>query len=282
MNKKVHSSVGLHMRVMTTLQDCLEQARTLQLPFFQCFFLHQPTASQIKISPEQARLFAKQVAQGFEPLFAHASYWINLASDPTSSGVGLLRFELEMAKRLGFKYVVLHPGSGSTPDAGQSIANIARKLNLLLKQEQEVVILLENTAFGNNSVGGKIEDLAAIRQELNHPEKVQFCIDTAHAYAYGYDLVQPEAREHFIQLLGMLLGFDAIQLIHLNDAGEAQGSKRDRHALFGQGTIGSQALSAFIKHADIYGKPCILELPMLAMDQQMAVLYQVQQLLNMR
>ena len=63
------------------------------------------------------------------------------------------------------------------------------------------------------------------------------CLDTAHLFAAGYDLV--EDYDGVITELERVLSLDRIRLLHLNDSKASLGSRVDRHEHIAQGRLGS-------------------------------------------
>src|SRR5207245_5732776 len=55
-----------------------------------------------------------------------------------------------------------------------------------------VRIALENTAGQGTCLGNKMEHLAAIYEDVNRPERLGICLDTAHLFAAGYDIRMPK------------------------------------------------------------------------------------------
>ncbi|WIV13933.1 TIM barrel protein [Proteiniborus sp. MB09-C3] len=60
---------------------------------------------------------------------------------------------------------------------------------------------------------------------------------------------------------GVEYGIERIKAIHLNDSMKELGSKKDRHAGIGEGTIGIDALINVIKHPQLKHLPFFLETP---------------------
>ena len=52
-----------------------------------------------------------------------------------------------------------------------------------------------------------------------------------------------------------------VQSLHLNDSMTPKGSKKDRHACIGQGTLGLDAIANFINHPKLRHLPFYLETP---------------------
>ena len=113
-----------------------------------------------------------------------------------------------------------------------------------------------------------------LKQLLDAPERLSFCLDFAHAHAFGYDLSD---AEHFIDLLDTKMGIDQIALLHLHDSAEPQGSSHDRHALIGEGTIGTEQLKKLVLHPRLINKPIILELPRASAETSRAMLQLVEE-----
>ena len=267
--------ISLHLRLVGSLRDIAERAIALQLPFFQCFLVIKSSGNIIRPTTEDVQDFIALRRQHFGALYVHGSYWINLAGI-VHNGHHALERELRMAKRLEFTHMILHPGSAKGAlHKDQGIDALAKTLNKVLKWEQHIKIVLENSAHGALSIGGDLQDFAQLLAKLDHPEKLLFCVDTAHAYSYGYDIAQAVEREKFIQLLDTTIGISRIALIHLNDTSEICGSKIDKHASTGTGRIGKEALKAFMLDARLASIPVLMELPVLPEDQEQIILDQV-------
>ena len=58
-----------------------------------------------------------------------------------------------------------------------------------------------------------------------------------------------------------LIGFDRIKAFHLNDCLKPSGSKVDRHAHIGQGTIGRTGFACLMQDPCFVKVPMILETP---------------------
>jgi deoxyribonuclease-4 len=188
----------------------------------------------------------------------------------------VLQRELELAKRLEFTHMILH--SGSTKGVKfreEGITIIANVLNRVLKRENDITIVLENTAHGGMAVGSDLHDFSRLLAKLDQPDKVKFCIDTAHAYAYGYDLATQKGQADFINVLEKTIGVSRIALIHLNDTGEKLGSRIDRHSILGEGLLGDDALKSFIFHPKLQDIPVLMELPVVSEEIELEMLRKV-------
>lgn len=264
---------GLHIRLMDSIVNVALKAKNYQVPFLQCFFVLQSTGKLAQFSAKEIQEFVQLRRTYFKQLYLHGSYWINLAS-AYNAGIAALHRELAFAKQLEFTHIILHPGSakGLTTRL-DGIDILARHLNALLKKERDIKVVLENTAHGNISVGSDITDFALLLQKLDEPERLSFCIDTAHAFAYGYDIVND--LDGFIAELDKTIGINTIVLIHMNDTQEKLGSHIDRHAIPGEGLIGQEALQRFIRHPRICHIPVLMELPVLEEEKELEVLQKI-------
>lgn len=271
----IHNRVGVHIRMRTSLRELQSRADSLDLPFFQCFFVPQETGKLIRITRYDTYEFLKWRRAYFGNLFCHVSYWVNLSSLNANGFTQLLR-EVSFAQRLEFTHFVLHAGTAKGATAKiEGIDALAKALNSLFSKEPHIVILLENSCHANLAIGSDIHDFKLLLEKINQPERLQFCIDTAHAYSFGYDIANIEVQEQFIDLLEKTIGIERIKLIHLNDTVEQLGSRIDRHAIIGKGLIGKQALHHFALHQRLAHIPLLLELPELSMEDELVVLNEI-------
>lgn len=262
-------NIGLHIRLKTTISQVAAKALRMGIGSFQTFVSHQ-TGGYHRLTEQDKKTFLA-LRPHFDTLYLHASYWIN----PGQPGVSTrpLDRELKLAHELAFNYVILHPGARAAHQTTEeSIDLIAQNLNDALKRHPHVHILLENTAHGGRSIGGDMQQLRDIREKIDQPERVNFCIDTAHAHVFGYDLRQTPSRHEFITLLAQKLGAQHIKLIHLNDAQHECSSHIDQHETPGAGTIGRHALIDFSHHPDLCSIPNLVELPVLSEEQEFEIM----------
>jgi deoxyribonuclease-4 len=92
------------------------------------------------------------------------------------------------------------------------------------------------------ALGSSFEELAEIRAKIPTPlrKRIGFCADTCHLYAAGYDLVRD--YEGIWQRWDDLIGLKHLRCLHLNDSKTPLGSRRDRHELIGEGSLGLESL----------------------------------------
>lgn len=226
-----------------------------------------PDREQIK------RLCELREQHDLMPLAVHDSYLINLAA-PTSivreKSIEGFRGELERAILIGAEYLVTHPGNYKGLTIEQGMLNVAEALALAwrgvepgLKKEAKLSILLENTAGAGAQLGGRLDELATIR-ELAGPYidvPIAYCLDTCHCYVSGFDIAEEIGLATLIATASEVLGLEHVPVIHANDAKAKLNSHVDRHAHIGAGYIGLEGFRRILNHPDLRGKAFILETP---------------------
>jgi deoxyribonuclease-4 len=268
-------NIGLHLRVDTTFTQMIEKAVRLEMPIFQCFLLSQTTGRLLPLTDEDVNAYLAIRRTHFKDLYVHGSYRINLAGVNDANHFALRR-ELEMAKRLEFTHMILHPGSAvGVAGKQEGIRIMAKLLNTLTRYEHDVQIVLENGAHGNKVVGSDLQDFVLLRSMLEQPDKITYCIDTAHAHSYGYRLDDELARNVFIDTIDQTIGLKNVVLLHVNDTNELLGSKMDKHAVVGKGVIGDETLKAWMLNERLAHIPAIMELPELSENDEIALLTKV-------
>ncbi|MCX5925672.1 MAG: deoxyribonuclease IV [Candidatus Dependentiae bacterium] len=267
--------VGLHIRLVESLAAAAEKAVRLELPFFQCFFTRQDTGTLMQFTDQEIALFLKEYREHFTELYLHGSYWINLAGIK-KNGYRSFEKEIELAKKMSFTHMVVHPGSAKgAQHKKEGIDAFAVALNKILKYEHDIQLVIENTAHGKMTVGSDINDFKLLLEKIDHPEKLTFALDTAHAFVYGYDMSTDIGQDAFIQLVDDAVGLERVSLIHLNDSSKGCGSCIDKHAVLGEGLIGELALKRFATNSQLAAIPMLLELPIMAEEQEYTIVEKV-------
>jgi deoxyribonuclease-4 len=216
---------------------------------------------------EECRLFRSALADtavGFSN--AHDSYLINLASpDPELRARSIECFAGELARcaALGLDALVSHPGN-YMDDRASGIARNADAITIALERVPgRTRLLLETTAGSGTALGASFEELAEIIERVAAPlrGRVGVCVDTAHIFAAGYDLVN--GYDGVWQRFADTLGMDRRGMLHLNDSKAPFNSRRDRHELIGEGAIGEGAFRRIMTDERLAGTPKVIETPKL-------------------
>ena len=201
---------------------------------------------------------------GIRMAAAHDSYLINLASaDPVVFDRSRVAFrgELERAASLGLDFVVTHPGNATDGDAASGLARNAAAIERALEETAGPGVLLETTAGSGRVLGSRFEELAALLDAIDLPQRrrVGICLDTCHVFAAGYDLRRD--YEGVIARLDDAVGLERLRLIHLNDSMAGLGSRRDRHAHIGRGALGPGPFRRIVQDERLRNVPKVIETP---------------------
>jgi deoxyribonuclease IV len=207
---------------------------------------------------------------------AHDSYLINCASpDPVlrARSIESLTMELKRCDALGLNYLVSHPGNFMDERASGIARNAESIVASLEAAKPSVVLLMEMTAGSGTAIGSTFEEMAELIGMIptKWQSKVGVCVDTAHIFAAGYDLIGD--YEGVFARFDDVIGLERMQFMHLNDSKVPLGSKRDRHELIAEGAIGEGPFRKIMNDPRFAKIPKVIETPKLkdaeAMDRRM-------------
>jgi deoxyribonuclease IV len=234
--------LGVHCSVAGGLEKAFVEAERLGIDTFQIFTRNQRQWKAKPIDEREELLFKEARRNSSAKLnFSHTSYLINLGSDNIDlweKSVRALQQEVERCSSLGLAYCVLHPGAAGSQTAEEAIIRIASGISYVLENSKDnnVMILLENTAGQGTSVGGRFENLGKIKEYVNHP-RVGFCFDTCHAFAAGYDIRTRSGLEDTLGEFEKYVGLEHLKVFHMNDSKGELNSRLDRHDHIGSGKL---------------------------------------------
>ena len=255
--------LGLHASVRGGYGKALDEALALGCESLQILPYarhHDPTKEELK-SFSAARSAAKI------QLLVHSRFAPCLASSDSvrrDRSIKHLTNELILTTALGGNAYVIHGGAyseGSSLDVG--VKNFSESVIMAVEQSAcRTPLLLENVPGGGRRMGGSLEDLARLQDALKPSlPNIGVCLDTAHAYAAGYDCSSAEGALKFLARAHRLLGLDAVQAFHLNDTRALLSSHREHHEHWGKGRLGSEGLKALLDREEFASAPGILETP---------------------
>jgi len=196
---------------------------------------------------------------------SHDSYLINLATaDPVLRDRSLASFKAELRRSvdLGLDAVVTHPGNATDGDRPRGLAqNAALVEEALAEIPGRTMVLLETTAGAGKVLGATFEELAEMIERISaeHRERVGVCLDTCHVYSAGYDLVGD--YDGVIGRFADVIGLERLRLFHLNDSQNPFGSRKDRHAEIGEGSLGDDPFRRIMTDERFAAVPRVLETP---------------------
>lgn len=258
---------GAHMSISGGIYKAFERGEKLGCETIQIF---TKNANQWRAKPlteeGAARFTAEQRRTAIEPVLAHNSYLINLASPIKAlwqQSLDAFREEIKRAQKLGVPYLVFHPGAhrGAGEEAG--LRRIAESVNLLHDQipSFNLMLLLETTAGQLTSLGHRFEQLREILCRIKQKDRVGICLDTAHVFAAGYDLRTTRALNATLDEFDKVLGLHTLKAIHANDSKKPLGSRTDRHEHIGKGFLGIEAFRLLVNEPRLAHLPMIIETP---------------------
>lgn len=209
----------------------------------------RPSSVQIELFKTVKRDFGMKV-------YVHAPYVLHAFAKPENKikNDQYVTKAVEFATELDCDGYVLHMGGTKWYSEDQYFV-LALELFDNLPTGAHCPILFENCASGN-SMSGDLASIVDLISKLQANQcTVGLCLDTLHAWAYGYDYTKPEG---FAKITDWSV-VSKLQLIHLNSGPEEVlcGSKYDRHAGLMEGTIPIQFFTNFLKA--IPGIPTIVE-----------------------
>jgi deoxyribonuclease-4 len=195
---------------------------------------------------------------------AHDSYLINLASpDPVLRARSIDSFaaELRRCRALGLHALVSHPGNYMDERASGLQRNAEGIAEALEREPGPTALLMETTAGQGTVIGATFEEMAALIDAIPAALRVRVgvCVDTAHVFAAGYDLVGD--YDGVWARFGDTVGFERLQMMHLNDSKAPFGSRKDRHELIGEGAIGAEPFRRIMTDPRLAAVPKVIETP---------------------
>ncbi len=257
--------IGMHVRVGGGYAAAIAHAKSIGCSAIQIFSTNPRSYRIPAVDAPGLDEFAKlREDAGLDPCVSHTPYLINLASDDPKiykGSLGLLQNDLRIASRGRIRYVNTHLGSYGKRDRKEGFTAICRALEAALETvEPNVFLVMENSAGAGSLAGGTLEELGRIVETVDHPQ-LGVCLDTAHAWAAGYEINSAAGVDRFVSEAAQCIGLDRIHLFHFNDTEVPLGANRDRHWHIGEGNIGFEGFRALLARPELHEKTAILETP---------------------
>lgn len=256
------SRIGRHLPTSGGLKETLRRAEALGCETLQ-IFVSNPQGWALPTPRPDAKAFADGARElGLWPVVAHSKYLINLASPDAAArerSIEVLARELAAAEEAGVDLVVVHCGSHGGAGEEKGMERLAG--GLLRARELAAVgsgnmveLAIENSVGAGTQLCSSFRDLGDVARSAG----VKVCVDTAHAFASGYDLLTPRGTRGVAEELKAALG-SSLALLHLNDAKNTLGSHRDGHRRIGEGQVPLECWSELFAALD--GVPVVMETP---------------------
>ena len=257
--------LGAHISIAGGLANAPARALDIGATAMQLFTKQPNRWEERRIGVREARTFRTALAaSGVRYVNAHDSYLINLASPDRAlrrKSILSFRAELRRCHALGLDALVSHPGNFMDDRASGIDRNADAITEALEKENGPTRLLMELTAGQGTVIGSTFEEMATLLQRIPATlrKRMGVCLDTAHVFAAGYDLVNDYdgVWAHFDDVLGIA----RLGLLHLNDSKVALASRKDRHELLGVGMLGEEPFRRIMTDAQLASVPKILETP---------------------
>lgn len=257
-------TIGTHMSIAGGIAKTAENVVKMNANTMQIFSRNPRGSSYKTYAQEEVEKFQQiRKSHAFGPVLAHAPYTMNLASATEKTyefACTVIREDIRRMDELKIENLVFHPGSHTGIGEEAGIANIIRGLDQAIAGTENIKVLLETMSGKGTEIGYRFEQLNQIRDGVQHPERIGICLDTCHVFAAGYDIVHD--LDGVLDEFDRILGLELLRTIHLNDSLMPFGSRKDRHAVIGEGEIGLEALLNVLRHPKLKDLPFYLETPL--------------------
>jgi len=258
--------VGVHVSIAGSIGRAVERAVALGCDTFQIFSRNPRGWASKELTTAGIEIFIRNLRTSrIFPAVDHMPYLPNLATpaeDLYHKSVATLTAELLRCGSLSLPYLVTHLGHHQGTGIEKGRERVCTAIDSAFSvTDNEVMILLENTAGEKNSLGSSFTDIRAVLDGIESRDRIGVCLDTCHAFAAGYDFRTPEAIAHTFEEFDSTIGINLLKLIHLNDSYGTLGSGLDRHEHIGLGHIGEEGFRHLLHHPLVRDLPCICETP---------------------
>ena len=249
----------------------------------ECIQIFAKSPRQWKATPmpleRRDEMRAARKIYDFGPILTHTTYLINITTtneELYEKSIYALADELVRGSIIEAVGVNTHLGNVPDGDRGVATVRAARAIERAFEIADETCkdrgiqnstrLILENTAGAGTLYGGTVTELCDVIAETSVPrERLGVCIDTCHAWAYGYDV---SARDGWQSLLNEFIAADMLDLWlfgHANDCKFGRGSNKDRHAWIGEGEIGFEGFKILLhlgkEHPELDRMCLMVEMP---------------------
>ncbi len=257
--------LGAHVSIAGGTHEAPRRARAIGATAMQIFTKMANRWAERPCEDDECAAFRSALGETqVRATVAHDSYLINLASpDETLRRRSTESFvaELRRCEALGLTYLVSHPGNYIDERASGIRRNADAITEALARVPGDTILCMEVTSGSGTAIGATFEDISELIDRVPEPYRARLavCVDTCHAYSAGYDLVN--AYEDVWKRFDDVIGFDRLKVMHLNDSKTPFASRRDRHELIGEGSLGEIAFRHIMNDERLSLIPKLIETP---------------------
>lgn len=258
--------IGAHVSTAGGLHNCFANAQKIGAECLQIFVANPQQFKARDLTAAEVDLFKSEWKKSkLGPVFAHASYLVNLASPDNKvrfGGLNNLIGHFKIAAALKLQGLIFHLGAAKGGDRAEAIVRMAEMMKKALAAVSgSAPLILENTAGGGTKLGASPEEFGEICRKVKS-NRVKICLDTAHMFEAGW-LCRFDKKEldEFVRRCDSAFGWAKVAALHINDSATACGSHHDRHENIGEGKIGLAGFQQLAVHPKFNKLPWILEVP---------------------
>lgn len=256
---------GAHVSIRGALHLAIDRAVAIGCECVQIFVGNPRQWRAVVYAEHDLNLFTmKRDRARLDPLVAHTVYLINLAAaDPTVYRLSTtaLTYAAQTMDRLGGLAAITHIGSSTDTAEPQTLRRITTALTRALKATTRSMILLENSVGAGGQIGGTFQEFRDIFEAMGEHPRLGVCLDSAHLFAWGWDLRTPKGVDAVVNAFDRVVGLRRLRALHLNDSKAPLGSHVDRHENIGEGAIGRAGFKALVNHPALQHLPAFIETP---------------------
>lgn len=260
--------VGAHVSAAGGVENAPLRAHEIGANAFALFTKNQRQWKAKPLTEENIQQFEENCKEhnfSMDSIIPHDSYLINLGhpeKEKLRKSRDAFIVEMERCEQLSIRLLNFHPGSHLNKiTEKECLKRNAESINLALERTNFVKAAIENTAGQGTNMGYRFEHLAEIIDQVEQKDRVGVCIDTAHAFAGGYDISTKEGFYETFEQFEKIVGFEKLLAMHLNDSKKELGTRVDRHESLGDGHIGWTPFKLIMKDDRFDNIPLILETP---------------------
>ena len=207
---------------------------------------------------DAAKIWTAQEKFDVRPIFTHALYLVNLASDKpelVNLSTQTLIHDLNFDAHIKGSGVVVHLGSHQGRGFEAAKVQLVEQIKKILAATPEnSTFLIENSAGQNGKIASALTEIKWLLDQVNS-DRLGWCFDTCHGFAAGFELATLGEKITALNL------WPSLKLIHVNDSRDPFDSGRDRHDNIGAGNIPAESLKTFLNLPEIVQIPLITEVP---------------------
>jgi deoxyribonuclease-4 len=257
--------LGAHVSTAGGIHTAIDRIESFGGEAVQIFTQSPRTWRPTNHDPANLERFKERRAEaGVGSVLCHALYLVNLASpkeEVYAKSVATMEKTMDVACAIDADGVVFHVGShlGDGFEVGleRAVPALARTLE---RCTDTTWLLIENSAGAGGTIGRSVEELCVLVDRLGAHPRLGLCLDSCHLWVSGVDVTDEGALDATLDELDRGVGLDRLRALHVNDALDALGSNRDRHANVPDGVLGKR-LAVFLRNDRLQGLPAVLETP---------------------